>query len=170
MVRSVYVKPMRPIPLLYVDNDPTLCRAAVKFLSRFGYQVLAVPGIKEAKKALASQPFDVVLSDVGLDDGTGTDLHAWVRENLPHMVRKFVFVSGGLGLSQQEYLLAAGLPLLSKPFDWGHVVLTLQQIVPPSADSEPPPSRGPSSEDGNLFRGSSRRPTGSDEARSQPPS
>jgi DNA-binding NtrC family response regulator len=167
MVKSVYVKPMRPIPLLYVEDEPVLRKAAERFLSRFGYQVLAVEGVEEAKRALAERHFEVVLSDVVLLDGTGPDLHAWVRENLPSMERKFVFCSGWMGPEQQQYIVATGLPLLNKPFDWGHAVLTLQRVAPPrNAESEPPPSRSPSSENGNPSRGSSRHPAGSESTRS----
>jgi two-component system response regulator PilR (NtrC family) len=45
-----------------------------------GFETLAAGGLAEAKRMLEEQPFDAVVSDLRLKDGTGIDLLAWMKE------------------------------------------------------------------------------------------
>ena len=43
-------------------------------LTHFGYNVSIASTLEEALTSVRSQPFDAILSDIGLPDGTGYDL------------------------------------------------------------------------------------------------
>ena len=67
-----------PCILLVEDHDPT--RSALShLLLRRGYKVVAVRNNFEARKACMVDKFDLVISDIGLPDGSGNNLMAYLR-------------------------------------------------------------------------------------------
>ena len=59
--------------LLVEDHEATL-QVLTRLLRRVGYTVTTASSVAEAKRAAAASRFDVVISDVGLPDGTGLEL------------------------------------------------------------------------------------------------
>jgi DNA-binding NtrC family response regulator len=57
--------------VLVVEDDPMVVSALKFFVETRGYRCVSSPGVAEAKRALASQPFDAVLLDMHLPDGDG---------------------------------------------------------------------------------------------------
>ncbi len=66
--------------LLVEDNADTL-RVMARLLSRKGHQVTAADGVAEAIKAAQRGQFDLLVSDLGLPDGTGIDLIRKLKES-----------------------------------------------------------------------------------------
>ncbi len=60
--------------VLFIEDHVDTARAMVKLLERAGYQVVWADCVAAALQRAASQSFDVVVSDLGLPDGTGYDL------------------------------------------------------------------------------------------------
>lgn len=68
-----------PLRLLVVeDHGPTLT-ALSQMLQRDGHQVVACINVSTALSAAAANSFDLVISDLGLPDGSGTDLMEKLR-------------------------------------------------------------------------------------------
>ncbi|MES2569855.1 MAG: PAS domain S-box protein, partial [Verrucomicrobiota bacterium] len=65
--------------LLVEDHEPTL-EVLTRLLHRAGHHVVSVNSVGEALKAAAAHAFDLVVSDLGLPDGTGTELMAQLRD------------------------------------------------------------------------------------------
>ncbi len=64
--------------LLVEDHEPT--RAALShLLLRRGYKVVTTRNNQEARKACAAEKIDLVISDIGLPDGSGNALMAFLR-------------------------------------------------------------------------------------------
>ncbi|MEN3944090.1 PAS domain S-box protein [Prosthecobacter sp. SYSU 5D2] len=59
--------------LLVEDHEPTLVVLA-RLLKRAGHEVITADSVATALEAAENHPFDAVVSDVGLPDGTGMDL------------------------------------------------------------------------------------------------
>lgn len=59
--------------LLVEDHDDTR-RVLARLLFHFGYEVTMSASVEEALQAFRTQPFDAILSDIGLPDGTGYDV------------------------------------------------------------------------------------------------
>jgi DNA-binding NarL/FixJ family response regulator len=95
--------------ILLVDDDPLVRRALRRVLERKNFMVIQAEGFQEARDLLEadSRP-DVVVTDIVLSDGFGTDLHRWAVEHVPALAPCFVFVSGGMPPEVQAYL--EGLP------------------------------------------------------------
>jgi CheY-like chemotaxis protein len=64
--------------LLVEDNGDTVL-VMTMLLESFGYQVEAAGDVEQALEAIDSRPFDLLISDLGLPDGSGIDLMQEVR-------------------------------------------------------------------------------------------
>jgi PAS domain S-box-containing protein len=64
--------------LLVEDHEPTRV-ALTHLLTRRNHEVVPVGTIAEAKAAASAAPFDLLISDLGLPDGSGLDLMAGLR-------------------------------------------------------------------------------------------
>jgi PAS domain S-box-containing protein len=60
--------------LLLVDDHPDTARTLARLLTRSGYEVRTANSVAGALKLAAAEPFDLVVSDIGLPDGTGYEL------------------------------------------------------------------------------------------------
>jgi CheY-like chemotaxis protein len=111
--------------LLVEDHAPTL-NVISRLLRRVGHTVSTASRVEEARALLAQQTFDLLVSDLGLPDGTGIDL---VRElsgrNLPSIA-----LSGyGMDADIRECLAAGFHSHLTKPIDWRQLETAIQQIT-----------------------------------------
>ena len=59
--------------LLVEDHKPTR-NALTRLLIRRNYEVVSAGSASEARTAIGGEPFDLLISDIGLPDGTGYDL------------------------------------------------------------------------------------------------
>jgi PAS domain S-box-containing protein len=72
----------RRLRLLVVEDDPDVAGSMSLFLEMRGHEVVIARSVAEAV-ALADATFDVVVSDIGLPDGTGIDVMTNLRKRLP---------------------------------------------------------------------------------------
>ena len=70
--------PKEPRVLLVDDHADTL-RSMDRLLRVRGYQVCVASTVAAALEAAATHPFDLLISDVGLPDGSGMDLMRELR-------------------------------------------------------------------------------------------
>jgi CheY-like chemotaxis protein len=66
--------------LLVVEDHESTLQALVRLLVRSGHQVVTAGSVAEALAAANSATFDLVLSDLGLPDGTGNELMRRLRD------------------------------------------------------------------------------------------
>jgi DNA-binding response OmpR family regulator len=108
--------------VLVVEDDKGIADGLAAHLARSGHAVDCTPAIAPAWSALCSEPYDVVLLDLGLEDGDGTDLLRRVRQapagRLPDPATPVLIMTArdqvsarieGLDLGADDYL--------TKPFD-----------------------------------------------------
>ena len=65
---------MGPMRLLLVEDNETLAANVAKTFRAKGYAVDAVGTADDARTALGTQPYDLLILDLGLPDGDGLDL------------------------------------------------------------------------------------------------
>lgn len=76
--------PPTGLRILLVDDHPDTCAALAKLLKLRGHSVVAANNMREAMEvAAAGDPFDLLISDVGLPDGNGMDLVRYLRTQRP---------------------------------------------------------------------------------------
>jgi len=66
--------PTAPLHILLVEDHPDTAEAMAELLSLLGYRVTTAANLAEARAAAGAGKFDLLLSDLGLPDGSGLDL------------------------------------------------------------------------------------------------
>jgi hypothetical protein len=101
--------------ILLVEDHEDTRRVLARLLSHFGHEVSLSGTVEEALQALRSKPFDAILSDIGLPDGTGYDIISEAKRN--HNVRGIALT--GFGMSEDvRRSKEAGFEFhLTKPVD-----------------------------------------------------
>src|SRR5438105_8248691 len=66
--------------ILCIDDEPAVGVVLEQALAELGHQATLVTSAQEAIRAIASQPFDLVISDFRMPEGTGIDLLDMLRE------------------------------------------------------------------------------------------
>lgn len=127
--------------ILYVDDEPTIRRAVHYWLDRRGHSVHSARSISGAKRCMHIHRFDGIFIDVWLGDGSGLELHDWLRAHDPKLADETVFVTGDLLMKPEtrDRLMLTARPVLEKPFDLHDLDIYVQKWdVRPSR----PPERG----------------------------
>jgi CheY-like chemotaxis protein len=65
--------------ILVVDDHGDTLRSMKLLLKRLGYEVLAADNMTDALRIAEKEPFDILLSDIGLPDGSGLELLRRIR-------------------------------------------------------------------------------------------
>src|SRR5271170_8458322 len=66
--------PMRIDRILIVDDDDALRRMLVDYLTSEGYTALGMRTVQQGQEAVRNDPFDLVIADLRLENGSGLDL------------------------------------------------------------------------------------------------
>lgn len=105
--------------VLYVDDEPAICRAVQLWLRRHGMEVYTTGSVREAIALIGKVRPDGAFVDVWLADGSGFDLYDWVRAHDARLAERVVFVTGDTvgDPAVAERLATLGRRTLSKPFD-----------------------------------------------------
>jgi DNA-binding NtrC family response regulator len=70
---------LQSVRVLLVDDDPRVRMTLARVLMRRGCQVAEADSVAGARGALDGAPFDVIVTDLGLGDGSGFDVIAHAR-------------------------------------------------------------------------------------------
>lgn len=105
--------------VLLVDDEPLLLRSMKRLLSM--HAVTIAETVAEAKRILAASPdgFDVVIADLGMPDGGGRSLHAWLEKHAGVARPRIVFATGGAEEEDVAFLRESGCACMPKPVPFG---------------------------------------------------
>ena len=110
--------------LLVEDNRDTL-RYLSALLGHRGYRVATASGVVEAEAAASVSPFDLMISDIELPDGSGLDLMRSLRGKLVGLA-----VSGFGSDSDVQLSLEAGFSAhLTKPLDFARLEAAIRDAL-----------------------------------------
>ncbi len=114
----------RLMNILLVDDHADTSRALKRLLERMGYQVQTADSVSSALQASQSAPFDIVISDIGLPDGSGLDL---MREILQRNEEVKGVALSGFGMEEdiRKSKEAGFVEHLTKPVDF----VTLESVL-----------------------------------------
>jgi two-component system CheB/CheR fusion protein len=85
----------RPMTVLLVENHEDTLRWLTLYLQELGHTVVTARTLAEARVALARNQCEVLLSDIGLPDGTGWELLERERSARP----LFAIAMSGFGMN-----------------------------------------------------------------------
>jgi signal transduction histidine kinase/ActR/RegA family two-component response regulator len=113
--------------ILFVEDHADTAQVMASILENNGYQV-RVAGSIAAALSLATDPFDVLVSDIGLPDGSGVDL---MRELRGRGAFPAIALSGYGGAQDVKRSRASGFRRhLIKPIDPDELLDALREIAP----------------------------------------
>jgi len=100
--------------LLLLEDDERVARGIGRITATLGHEAVHSPTVTGAKQALQTEHFDLIIADLGLENGeSGLDFLNWARAEFPHVRR--VLTSGAM--QPAEYPVEPPLQLfLHKPF------------------------------------------------------
>src|SRR5207244_3180993 len=109
-------QPAEGLRLLAVDDEPAIGHSVRRALRPHGHTVVVATSAEEALEHLATQQFDVLLSDVGMGAGmNGWELAATVRQNWPGL--PIVLATGwGAAIDRDEAKARGVDAILAKPY------------------------------------------------------
>jgi len=102
--------------ILLVEDEKITHNSICTALEKQGYDCVGVYNLKDALNTIRQQPFDLILSDVMLPDGTGIDFLEEVRKYL-FSVPFVVLTASGKKSLMQDALAHGASDFLTKPFN-----------------------------------------------------
>ncbi len=113
--------------LLVVEDDVDTLRLLTRLLRSWGYVVVPADGVRAALKAAESEKFDLLVSDIGLPDGSGTDVMRAVKER--YGLRGIAVSGYGTDDDKQSSLDAGFEQHLTKPLDFRTLASAIKTSV-----------------------------------------
>ena len=117
-----------PAKVLIVDDEPEVCALIRAELSECGCACEVATQPRRAKELLASQSFDLVISDISMPEISGLDLLAHIRQHAYPC--KVILVTGA---SKREYvaqaLMLGAFDYVEKPFKDRDLVETVARAL-----------------------------------------
>jgi two-component system response regulator HydG len=108
------------VAVLVVDNDIVHARTMGECLSRLGYRVTVVGSGTEGAKKIGTDSFDVVVTDLMMNDIGGLEILARAKEASPET--EVIVVTGhGTVPSAVSAMQQGAFTYLQKPLDMGHL-------------------------------------------------
>ena len=113
----------KPLRILVVDDHGDTSRVMARLLQGRGHQVKTAEGVSTALEAVHQEPFDLLISDIGLPDGTGLELMRQIQSIRP---TKGIALSGRGSTEDVRESQDAGFAAhVTKPVDFHK----LQQLI-----------------------------------------
>lgn len=137
-VTAVRHHDVRPGVILVVDSDDTTRDVVGEVFRSAGHRVVPARNGVEAFAVLQTEPVDCIISETRVSRLGGEGLFAQVEQHLPHLMRRFVFISGDTqepGI--REFLDRSGCLLIPKPFDVELLVEAVNEVLESVANGAP---------------------------------
>ena len=109
-----------PIRLLVVDNDEALARAMEESLAKVGYECVVATSGPEGARKIQTDTFDIVVTDLVMNDVDGMEILARSREKLPEA--EVILVTGHATVPKAvEAMQQGAFNFLEKPITPGRL-------------------------------------------------
>jgi two-component system CheB/CheR fusion protein len=113
--------------ILLVEDHEDTRRIMCQLLRSWGHTVTAASSVNSALELAECQEFDLLISDLGLPDGSGMDL---IRQLLPKHAIKAIALSGyGMEQDMAQTKAAGFLAHLTKPVDLQKLEEVVRQVL-----------------------------------------
>ena len=134
----------RSAELLLVEDHADTARVLSRILQNSGYQVAHADTVRRARELAESRRFDLVVSDLGLPDGSGLDLMQSLRE--AHGLRGIALSGFGTDEDRAASRAAGFAEHLTKPVDWPLLRDAIERLLlTKEAEPAEPPALSPAS-------------------------
>lgn len=115
------------VSVLLVDDDAAARFGMQKLLSGRGHAVQTLAGCSLAIEELRKRPYEVVVTDLELPDGDGTQVVEWIGSHAPSITT--VVVSAHLSPQRRDWLESRGVTALEKPVEQDALVAAVERAL-----------------------------------------
>ncbi len=115
--------------LLLVEDHADTARALARLLRHNGHQVELAASIQQALDTMSGEPFDVLVSDIGLPDGSGMDLIRQIREKYGNRPPALALTGYGMEDDIARCKAAGFTDHLTKPVNLQKLEAAIQQVA-----------------------------------------
>ena len=152
--------------LLIVDDDPEIIALITRYFGNHGFRVSSAVNGETLRGAIAQDPIDVVLLDLGLPREDGLELTRWLRT---HWQGAIIIITGrGESVDRVVGLEIGADDYVTKPFDLRELLARVRSVLRRVAPAAPPAAQtsvsGTFEFAGFRFDPQARRLTGPDGA------
>jgi two-component system NtrC family sensor kinase len=112
------LQPAVTLPVLLIEDEPSIMALVSATLERSGYEVVCIESGAEALRLLEKGQFLGVISDMRTPGGVdGAQVHSWISTNRPDLIQKVVIITGDYANEETVTTLRnIGARYLEKPF------------------------------------------------------
>ena len=123
------VKPRGTESILIVEDNPGVRKLAENVLKQYGYRTVSAAGGGECREILTQgRHFDLLLTDVVLEDTNGKDLYHLVKQHHPEI--RVLYMSGYTDdVIVDHGVLEAGIAFIQKPFMLHELLRKVRQVL-----------------------------------------
>jgi two-component system OmpR family response regulator len=100
--------------ILLVDDDPAIRGVVSDLLEEAGHHLETAASCAAAMDAVTRAPWDLVICDLRLPEGSGATLSQRIIAERPELARRIILLSGEIGALDEG---AWPFPLVPKPFN-----------------------------------------------------
>jgi putative nucleotidyltransferase with HDIG domain len=122
------MKAQRPARILVVDDEAHVRSMIAATLERQGYDIVLASGGREAIDSLDSDSFELILTDIVMQDGNGLALLERIHEQSPNLPVIMVTAIHDISVAIDSMRRGA-YDYLLKPFEREHLVATVQRAL-----------------------------------------
>lgn len=118
MTLSAHTNRSESVPILIIEDEPSVTAFLRAALERGGYRVVPATSGREGLRLLETGEYLGVISDVRTPGGiSGADVQAWLHAHRPELRSRLIFITGDTHHGETAALLAStGAPCVAKPF------------------------------------------------------
>lgn len=113
--------------ILLVDDEPLVLEMFESVLSEEGYDVTLASSGRQATEILDRRSFDVLISDVLLDELDGFELQSYGKRKYPDM--GVVLITGAPNPIDEQRAFIFGINYLSKPTGFEALLKATEQAI-----------------------------------------
>ncbi|OGR88520.1 MAG: hypothetical protein A3A86_05375 [Elusimicrobia bacterium RIFCSPLOWO2_01_FULL_60_11] len=120
--------------ILLIDDEPDILAYLSKVVRMDGHLAEAASSLEEAKMKIVKRPYDLIVADVRLGEGTGIDLYENWTQWSKHPRPEFLLVTGDvLNAGLEQVIEDKTLILLHKPVDLEDFLNAVRSLLTPAA-------------------------------------
>ncbi|HLY75195.1 MAG TPA: response regulator [Planctomycetota bacterium] len=114
--------------ILIVEDDAHQRSEIEEALMKAGHQIVGAAGGNEAVMRLKEKRYDLLLTDLMMEQGTGFEILEWVRENAPGMP-VIICSSYAKGENLKSFLTTQFYRIVRKPFRTEDLVEQVRELL-----------------------------------------
>jgi len=114
--------------ILVIDDEKNQRQLLGDYVEELGHTSFQAASVLDAKRVLAEEPIDLVLSDYRLGDGTGEDVLDFIQEKNP-LIQFILFTAYGSIKRAVDFMARGAADYLAKPLDLDELEVKIKIIL-----------------------------------------